>query len=101
MPFDVFETDTFMKRFHSLEKDEEIWAQKTVSKLAQNPFTGKPLGFEWFREKKFKDKRLYYLIYKELNKILIVSFGNKKEQKQMIESIIRNFDTYKKLAENL
>ncbi|HIH09502.1 MAG TPA: hypothetical protein HA254_02420 [Candidatus Diapherotrites archaeon] len=98
MPFEIIETETFAKRFESLDKREQAWVRKTVTKLAGNPFTGKPLHFEWFREKKFEDKRLYYLIYPELRKVLIAAFGDKKGQQRIIDTIIRNLDAYKTLA---
>ncbi len=101
MSCDIYKTESFARTLEVLEKDEKEWVNKIVSKLKENPETGKPLRFPWFKEKKFKRKRLYFLVYDELNKILFVAFGNKKDQQKIIDSVTRNLDAYKKLAENL
>ena len=56
---------------------------------------------EWFKEKKFGDKRLYYLVYQNLNKVLLVAFGSKKDQQKIIDHIIENKDRYKKVIESV
>jgi|SRR3989344_5248827 len=101
MVYAIYKTEAFAKIFESLEVAERDWITKIVGQLKENPHAGKPLGFPWFREKKFGGKRLYYLIYNELGKILIVAFGNKKEQKLIIQSVLRNLDAYNELAEKL
>ncbi len=52
MVYEVLETDTFLKRFGTLDKDETNWVRKIVAQIAENPRAGKPLRFDWFREKK-------------------------------------------------
>lgn len=99
MLFEVLETETFSKLFDSLSKDEKEWIKKIIEQLKENPKAGKPLRFEWFREKKYEGKRLYYLIYQNLNKVLLVSFGTKKEQQKIIAHILANLDEYKKIVE--
>ena len=101
MPYNIYETETFSKLYEVMEKEEKGWVDKIKIQLKDNPDVGKPLKFEWFREKKFGNKRLYYLIYKSLNRILIVSFGSKKEQQKIINHIIKNKERYKKLIESV
>ena len=101
MPYDVYETETFSKLQLTMEKEEKEWVDKIKIQLKDNPSTGKPLRFDWFREKKFGNKRLYYLVYKNLNRVLLVSFGSKKEQQEIIEHIIENRDRYKKIIESV
>ena len=74
---------------------------KIKLQLIENPQVGKPLKFEWFREKKFGDKRMYYLIYKDVSKILLVSFGSKKEQQKIINHIIENKERYRKIIKSV
>ena len=100
MPYQIYETETFSKLYEVMEKEEKEWVDKIRLQLKENPNAGKPLRFEWFREKKFGNKRLYYLIYKNLNKILIVSFGSKKEQQKIINHIIENKERYRKIIES-
>ena len=83
-----------------MEKREQEWADKIKLQLIGNPHAGKPLKFEWFREKKFGDKRIYYLIYKDISKILLVSFGSKKDQQKIINHIVENKERYRKIIES-
>lgn len=101
MALEVYRTEAFSRVFESLDSDEKQWIIKMLAQIKGNPRAGKPLKYNWFREKKFKDKRLYFIVYDELGKILAVAFGGKKEQQRIIDSIIRNMDAYQKLAETL
>ena len=98
MPYEIYETETFSKLYEAMERVEQEWVNKIKAQLVENPQVGKPLKFEWFREKKFGDKRLYYLIYRDASKILLVSFGSKKEQQKIINHILENKDKYKKIT---
>jgi len=99
MPYQIYETETFSKLYKAMEKAEQDWVDKIKQQLTENPQTGKPLRFDWFREKKFGDKRMYYLIYKDASRILLVSFGAKKDQQKIIEHVIENKERYKKIVE--
>ena len=90
MPYRIYETETFSRLYEAMEKIEQEWVGKLKLQLTENPHTGKPLKFDWFREKKFGDKRLYYLIYKDLSRILFVAFGSKKEQQKIIDHVLKN-----------
>ena len=100
MLHDVYETETFSKLYESMEKGEREWISKIKIQIKENPNVGKPLKFEWFREKKFGNKRLYYLIYSNIKKVLLVAFGSKKDQQKIITHIIKNKDRYKKIIES-
>ena len=56
MPYQIYETETFSKLYGAMEKVEQDWVNKIKLQLIENPNTGKPLKFEWFREKKFGKK---------------------------------------------
>ena len=101
MPYDIYETETFSKLCGSMEITERKWIDKIKLQLKENPDVGKPLKFEWFREKKLGNKRLYYLVYQNLNRILIVAFGSKKDQQKIINHILENKDKYKKIIESV
>ena len=83
-----------------MEKGEREWISKIKIQIKENPNVGKPLKFEWFREKKFGNKRFYYLIYPNLKRVLLVAFGSKKDQQKIIIHIIENKDRYKKIIES-
>lgn len=80
---------------------ERSWLSKIKRQIRENPLTGKPLGSPWFREKKFEDKRLYYLVSAPKNRVLLVSFGNKKNQQKIIEHIRLNELAYRAVLEKL
>jgi len=48
------------------------------------------LRYYWFREKKHKNFRLYYLINEELGRALLVSYSRKKDQQKIIDHVIAN-----------
>jgi len=87
--YSTYATDTFKEIYASLDKSEQNWIDKTKKKLAENP-TGKILQFSWFREKKFLNKRLFFIIDDELKKILFVSFASKREQQDVINFVVNN-----------
>ena len=87
--YTIFVTEPFEELFYTLEKSEQIWIDKIKKKLEEN-VTGKPLGFEWFREKKYKDKRLYFLVDEQNKKILLVAYATKKDQQKTIDFIKSN-----------
>jgi hypothetical protein len=55
----------------------------------------------FFREKRVREKRLYFLIYDSLSAVLVVAFGGKKAQKETIEEIIKYLPAYKFYVEKL
>ncbi len=85
----VYATDTFKKLYLSLDRSEQQWVDKVKKKLEESP-TGKILNFSWFREKKYLNKRLYYLVNEENKKILFVAFASKKEQQDIIDFVKTN-----------
>jgi hypothetical protein len=99
--FAVFRTQSFLERFSSLEKREQEWIEKMEKQLQVNSFAGKPLGFKWFREKKFENKRLYFLVNEQKEAVLLVAFAPKKEQQKIIDYITTNKEEYRKLFELL
>ena len=101
MPYDIYETETFSKLYESMETVERDWVDKIKLQLKENPDVGKSLRFDWFREKKYGDKRLYYLIYQNLSRVLLVAFGSKKDQQKIIDHVLENKDRYKNIIESV
>ncbi len=83
---------------HKLKKLDNIYQQRVLKfeqELKTNPYLGKPLGFIFFREKKFNGNRLLYLIYEEHKIIFLITITNKKLQQSEINIIKKNLDKYK------
>ncbi len=91
LKYDVYATESFQKLYKTLTKDEREWIHKIKDQLEDNP-AGKPLHFNWFREKKYSSKRLYFLVDDAGKKILFMAFASKKEQQKIIDFVLANGD---------
>ena len=92
--YEVYETETFSKILDCITDEERSWIEKMKAQLSTNPRAGKPLGFTWFREKKFEDKRLYFLVSLKKPRIILVAYGPKKEQQKIIDYIMLRKDEF-------
>ena len=99
--FKVIGTDTYRKEIGKLPKDEAEAAEKIPKHLAENPFAGEPLDYPFLREKRIKEKRIYYLVYEDLKMVLLVAVSGKKNQQITIKHIEEKFLEYKKAAESI
>ncbi len=99
--FSVFVTQTFQSKLLKQDKRFKLWVEKIFDQLAVNPFFGKPLGAKWFREKKFENFRVYFLVFEEKKSVYVVNLSSKKDQQRIINSIWLLLDTYKKELKDL
>jgi mRNA-degrading endonuclease RelE of RelBE toxin-antitoxin system len=99
MPYRLFTTEEFDDDFNSLDESEKIRVRKILNQLKENGDAGKPLRYPYFREKKFEDKRLYFLVYKEQLIILALAIGNKKTQQETINNIVSELKNYKEIID--
>ena len=93
--FKVIGTDTYLKEISKWSNPEIAIAEKIPKQLAENPFVGQQLRYPFLREKRIKEKRVYYLIYEDLKLVLLVATSGKKDQQATINHIISWFDKYK------
>ena len=101
MNYVVYTTEPFDKRVEKLENEEKERLDKLYPKLAESPFVGDQLQYKHLREKRLKEKRVYYLVYEDLKAVLIVAISGKKDQQTTINHIINNFDMYREYLERL
>jgi len=99
--YKIFLTQTFESKLENTEKSFKNWFEKILDQITENPFVGKPLSVKWFREKKFKKYRIYYLVYKNVQSVYIVNLSDKKDQQKIINSILLLLDVYKKEIEEI
>ena len=90
----VFETETFADELNRCTQDELEWIDKIRDQLKENFNIGKVLRYYWFREKKYKGRRLYFVTNTRTRKALLISIGSKKEQEETIKAILQNMDYY-------
>ncbi|PIN91123.1 hypothetical protein COU57_01930 [Candidatus Pacearchaeota archaeon CG10_big_fil_rev_8_21_14_0_10_32_14] len=93
--YDIYSTEDFDREMNSLEKIEQERINKLFLKLKENPYTGDPLSYKFFREKRINGKRVYFLIFDDFNAVLFVAFSDKKTQQETIDSVINKIDQFK------
>jgi len=94
MAYEIYETETFTKIFDSITEKERDWIRKMKGQLKLNPKAGKALHFDWFREKKFENKRLYFIVSMKKPRVLLVSYASKKEQQNIIDYVVLHKDEF-------
>ena len=101
MGYSVYITDNFEKEIENLSKVDKEIIQKIFLQLKENPYIGDQIRYRFFREKRIREKRIYYLIYDDLSAVLVVAFGGKKAQQETIDQIIKDLPEFRKYLENL
>ncbi|MDO8516556.1 MAG: hypothetical protein Q7S33_00365 [Nanoarchaeota archaeon] len=99
MAYTVYTTESFEKEISKLSSSDKEIIQKIYLQLKDNPYVGDALRYRFFREKRIREKRLYFLIYDELSAVLIVSISGKKIQQETIDYIIKYLPKYKEYIE--
>ena len=102
--FEIFFTETANKKLNKILNKVQLEEIKIfcVKHLRFHPHkVGDPLSYSFLREKKISGKRLYYLVYVDLNIVLIVDISNKKQQKETIHKIKNLLSEYKVYVKKL
>ncbi|MFW6286182.1 MAG: hypothetical protein ACOC16_03605 [Nanoarchaeota archaeon] len=100
----VFLLPEFKKKVKKILNKKEL---KELESFIENKLIsrgdkiGKQLTYSFLREKKIVGKRIYYLIYKEIEIILLVGISNKKTQQKTIDEIKLYLPKFKKFAYHL
>lgn len=101
MIYRLFTTKEFDKDFDRLEVFEKERVKKILNQLKEKgDDVGKPLHYPYFKEKKFDNKRLYFLVYKNYMVILALAISDKKTQQETIDKIIQELKNYKEIIED-
>lgn len=99
--FRVFRSNHYEKKLDKLDNKEKVVISKFEQKLKKEPFSGKPLGYKFFREKKFEGRRVIFLVYEEHECIFLITITDKKAQQTEIDLIKANLDVYKDVLEKI
>lgn len=95
MAYAVYTTDSFEKEIKKLSESDRTRIQKICLQLKENPYVGDQIRYRFFREKRIREKRIYFLVYDDLSAVLLVAFGGKKAQEETIEEIIKFLPEFK------
>lgn len=101
MAYAVYTTESFEKEITNLSKSDVNIIRKICFNLKDNPYVGDSLRYKFFREKRLREKRIYFLIYEDLSAVLVVAFGGKKTQQETINYIIRYLPEYQVYLERI
>ncbi len=100
MPYEILKTEMFDRKFSKLDNSVQLQIKKIREQLKENPYIGKPLDFEFFREKKIGKFRVYYLIYENYSIVYIITISEKKDQQKVINTIKLFLDKYRQEIED-
>ena len=101
MVYAVYALNVFDKEVEKLPDSDKKIIRKISLQLKENPYVGDQIRYRFFREKRTREKRIYYLVYDDLKMVLMVTIGGKKTQKETIDKIAGYFKEYRKYAEKL
>lgn len=101
MVYSIYTINNFDKVTEKLSESDKLIISKIFLQLKENPYVGNQIRFKFFREKRIREKRIYYLIYENLHAVLVVAFGDKKAQQETINEIIKLFPEFKKYMYDL
>ena len=84
-----------------LPKDYRQQIENIIKQLKETWQVGKPLGYPFFREKKLGKYRLYFLVYEDIDTVLLVTMSDKTAQQETINKIKHELDIYKKMIKRI
>lgn len=84
-----------------LPKDYQEQIENIIKQLKETWKVGKPLGYPFFREKKLGKFRLYFLVYEDIDTVLLVTMSDKKAQQETIDKIKHELDIYQDLIKKM
>ena len=97
----IFHAAIFDKKLQKMPYEFYRWVEAIEKQLVVNPYVGDQLQVPWLREKKLGKFRVYYLIYDDLNAVYMVNISGKKNQQQVIDTVLLLLDIYKSEVRNL
>ena len=99
--YKVFRSVNFQKEILKYNKSLQDRVDKIEDKLMFNPEYGNPLGTRWFRESRFENYRIYYLVYEDLGAVYLVAISGKKDQQKTINTIKLFLEFFREEIEDL
>jgi hypothetical protein len=80
-----------------LPKDLQKEVDSFIKELKSGAKIGQPLGYPFFKEKRIDGRRVYFLVYEDLDSVLLVTISDKKTQQDTIDNIKDHLDNYNEL----
>jgi len=99
--YKVYHSKKFDEELNKFDEEFKNFVDNIENQFVKNPYVGKPLGFKFFREKKYKKYRVYFLVYDDLKSVFMVGISNKKDQQKVINTIKFLLEFFRRELENL
>jgi len=99
--FGVYHSERFDKELSRFDKKFQERVDKIEDKLVENPYYGSPFGTPYFRETRFENYRIYYLVYHDLKAVYMVAISDKKDQQKIINTIKLFMDFFREEIEKI
>src|SRR3989344_2644094 len=100
--YNLFRSTEYKELCSKLDNAEQQHIRNIEDELKMNPYTGKPLGFKFLREKRLLGgKRVIFLIYDEANVCFCIAITTKKNQSRVIRFIKSNLKLYREAFKKL
>ncbi|MBI2137157.1 hypothetical protein HYU12_01415 [Candidatus Woesearchaeota archaeon] len=90
----VLSTEEFDVWEKILPKEYQERIKHIINQLKNTYNVGKSLGYPFFREKKVDKYRIYFLVYEDIETVLLVTISDKKAQQETIDRIKGQLDFY-------
>jgi len=101
MVYAIYITESFEKEVEKFSEADKVIIQNIFLQLKDNPYVGDQIKYKFFREKRLREKRIYYLVYDNLSAVLVVAVSDKKAQQETIDEIIKYLPEFKEYIEKL
>ena len=101
MVYAVYTTGKFDREMKKLSWEEQNRIQKIFLQVKENPYVGDQLQIKILREKRIKEKRVYYLVFEDLKSVLFTAISDKKAQQKTIDYIIEYVNQYRDYVKSL
>ena len=84
-----------------MDNEERNKVDNIFLQLKENPYVGDQLRYKFLREKRIREKRMYYLVYDDLLAVLVVAMSDKKTQQETIDHIVLYLGEYRKYMKEI
>jgi len=95
--YNVFHTTDYDKLLKKLDLLYQQLLFQFERRLTLDPYIGKPLGYVYFREKKFDDYRALFAVNSEARRITMLTIVDKRDQKEVINLLRKRKDSLRTL----
>jgi len=97
----VYHSERFDRELSRFDKKFQERVDRIEDKLVETPYYCSPLGTPSFREARFENYRIYYLVYNDLKAVYMVAISDKRNQQTVINTIKLFMDFFREEIEKI